>query len=63
MMTTTFTIPACSELKVDVIIAASSQSQLSESSDADQAAVAERSQDVKSYIFYESAELCTTQIN
>ncbi|KAG7241496.1 hypothetical protein INR49_025697, partial [Caranx melampygus] len=43
--------------------AGSSESQLSDSSDADQATPeAERSQDVKIYIPYESAELCITQI-
>ncbi|XP_041642946.1 kinesin-like protein KIN-14I [Cheilinus undulatus] len=40
----------------------SSESQLSDSSDAAQAAESERSQDVKIYIPYESAELCITQI-
>ncbi|GAA6220911.1 kinesin-like protein KIN-14I isoform X1 [Lates japonicus] len=42
--------------------AGSSESQLSDSSDADQATEAERSRDVKIYIPYESAELCITQI-
>ncbi|XP_031705228.1 putative LOC110439812 homolog [Anarrhichthys ocellatus] len=42
--------------------AGSLESQLSASSDADQPADAERSQDVKIYIPYESAELCITQI-
>lgn len=45
-----------------VIYAGSSESQLSGSSDADQASEAERSQDVKIYIPYESAELCITQV-
>ncbi|KAM8760480.1 putative LOC110439812 homolog [Acanthopagrus schlegelii] len=40
----------------------SSESQLSDSSDTHQAAEAERSQEVKIYIPYESAELCVTQI-
>ncbi|XP_044053142.1 kinesin-like protein KIN-14I isoform X2 [Siniperca chuatsi] len=40
----------------------SAESQLSDSSVADQASEAERSQDVKIYIPYESAELCITQI-
>ncbi|KAI3371893.1 hypothetical protein L3Q82_006766 [Scortum barcoo] len=42
--------------------AGSSESQLSDSTEADQEAEAERSQDVKIYIPYESAELCITQI-
>ncbi|XP_041793880.1 GRIP1-associated protein 1 [Chelmon rostratus] len=40
----------------------SSESQLSDGSDADQATQAERSQEVKIYIPYESAELCVNQI-
>lgn len=41
----------------------SSESQLSDSSDARQAAEAERSREVKIYIPYELAELCVTQVH
>ena len=41
----------------------SSESQLSDSSDTHQAAEAKRSQEVKIYIPYESAELCVTQVH
>ena len=45
-----------------VISPGSSESQLSDSSDVRQATEAERSQCVKMYIPYESAELCITQV-
>lgn len=60
---------ACSALRTmkcdleHVSSSGSSDSQLSDSSDARQAAEAERSREVKIYIPYESAELCVTQVH
>lgn len=45
-----------------IISAASSEPQLPDSRDADQAAEAGRSQDVRIYIPYDSAEVCITQV-